>query len=69
MFCFGDRLEEEGLPVPRSWAVLKPKASIPTGGIQLVFAADTPRWSSGSNGAAAPGAAPVAMEVRGIYAL
>ncbi|CAM9883365.1 unnamed protein product [Pylaiella littoralis] len=31
------RLEEEGLPVPRSWAVLKPKADIVTGSVDLRF--------------------------------
>ncbi|CAN0064539.1 unnamed protein product [Scytosiphon promiscuus] len=31
------RLEEEGLPVPRSWAVLKPKADIATGSVHLRF--------------------------------
>lgn len=31
------RLEEEGLPVPRSWAVLKPKADVATGSVHLRF--------------------------------
>lgn len=34
---FERRLEEEGLPVPRSWAVLKPKADIAKGSQELVF--------------------------------
>ena len=35
------RLEEEGLPVPRSWAVLKHQADIYTGSCTLDFGAGT----------------------------
>lgn len=49
--------------MPRSWAVLKPKASIATGSIQLVFAADTPGWNGGGGSGGASGVTAV-REIR-----
>eukprot|EP00752_Nemacystus_decipiens_P012660 g11214.t1 len=51
------RLEEEGLPVPRSWAVLRPKADIETGSVNLRFGVSPGDASSSSAGAAQGGAA------------